>query len=222
MRVITITLLGLAACGAAEPRPERFEIHLLALESSGKSLADVRFWADGKQLGVSDASGRLRVELAGYEGQPVALSTACPPGYRTLEPQRSLVLRRVQRGKEAVASLELRATCTTLERTVALVVRASGPSSAGLPIRVRGEVIGQTDSDGLAHLLLKSRPQMTLRVTIDTSSQPSLRPRDPVHTFEVADADAVVLIEQPFERAVARVRKARPAGPAPKLPYRID
>jgi hypothetical protein len=224
MRVtLVITTLLLAGCRAPEAKPESFEIQLLAHDGNGQGLADARFWADGRPLGTSDANGQLRVKLEGRADQAVALTTACPAGYRTQEPQRPLVLRRVRAQENARAILELRASCSPLERAVALVVRATGPRTSGMPIRVRGEVVGQTDADGLAHLLLKARPHSTLRVTLDSSAEPKLRPRDPVHTFEVTDVDAVVLIEQPFERSTTAVRRraALPSSP-PKLPYRID
>ncbi len=212
--------LALASTGcSAPPAPEqRFELRLRASTTGEQPLAGVRFWADGRELGTTAADGSLRVQLRGREGRSVALSSACPPAYRTPVPARRLVLRRIA----ARAPLELSTRCEPLERKAAIVVRVRGAGRAGLPIRVGGESVGQTDADGLAHVLLTVHPHSALRVQLVTTAHPRLLPRDPVQTFEVEDEDCILLVDQALLRPARSRRVTRAPPDRPRLPYRID
>jgi hypothetical protein len=212
---------GASACArSAQPLPlTELPIVLRASTPDGAVVAGLRAWADGRELGSTRGDGVLNATLRGREGQRVALSFACPPGQRTLDAQRELALRRMQPVARGAAALTIAVACQPIERVAALVVRARGPRRHGLPVLVGGEVVAHTAHDGTAHLLIPTRAHSTLRVTIDTKAAPALRPISPVQTFEVRDADRLLLFDQRFALD-ARTPVAR--QPSIRRPYRID
>jgi len=225
-RAAVLSLLAACSCSEAVPQPERFAVVLRAERASGEAIAGARAWADGRALGATSELGVLRAELHGREGTAVELTAACPPAYRTEQPARRLVLRRVRAPAGARAGpLQLTVHCQPLERAAAIVVLATGRHAGALPIRVRGEIVGQTESDGSAHVLISAAPHAPLRVELDTSARPDLRPRNPVHTFQLDEEDRILLIEQHFVGAATPVRPPRPSAQALRTterPQRID
>ena len=224
-----VLALGHGGCSTierSEPAAERFAAELRAHTPNARPVAGVRAWADGRALGTTSERGVLAMALEGREGRPVELTIACPAAYRTDPPSRKLVLRRVRDGSGR-PPLRLDALCIPLETSAALVVLASGPSPGGLPVRMQGEVIGQTGDDGSAHLLVTGRTGATQQVQIDTSARPALQPRSPVHTVRLEDEESILLVEQRFTlppRARPRPRTLPPHPPAPpqRRPQRID
>jgi hypothetical protein len=217
-------VLVACSCAPAASDEQRFVVALHASTSAREAVADTRFWADGRELGVTDLHGDLRAALTGRDRQIVSLSAACPPAYRTLVASRRLLLHRIEGRAHASPDFELDAQCEPLERRAALVVRARGAHFAGLPIRVGSETVGQTELDGTAHLLLRARPHSALRVELATSAYPNLIPRDPVHSFQLEDEDSIFLIDQSFSEATRKPaqREHRRAQPSPSpRPYRI-
>jgi hypothetical protein len=217
---------ALLACSCA-PRTTgelRFVIVLHAWTSTHEAVADVRFWADGRELGTTDLHGDLRAALTGRDREVVSLSAACPPAYRTLVPSRRLLLHRIEGRAQKEPDFELDAHCEPLEHRAALVVRVRGPNAAGLPIRVGSETIGQTELDGTAHLLLSARPHSTLRVELATDAYPNLVPHDPVHSFQLEDENNIFLVDQRFSERARKpalpARQRAAPSPAPR-PYRI-
>jgi hypothetical protein len=222
--LMPLIALGCVACTEPSSRDPRFTAELRAMSTSGEAIADVRFWADGRELGTTGSDGALHVALSAEHDDTVSLTAACPPAYRTLMQNRRLVLRRIEgRTGHATSDFELTARCEPLERLAAVVVRARGPAVAGLPIRVDGETLGQTDLDGTAHLLVKARPHSSVRVAILTSEHADLLPRDPVQTFQLDDEDSILLVDQDFMTQAKRAARASVPRlqPAPPLPYRI-
>jgi hypothetical protein len=219
--VALILLASACACGEPPRDAEPFPLELLASTSARVPVAGVRVWADAQELGTTSARGALHAELRGREGRAVTLTSACPPGFRTAEARRRIVL-------QHLGALALRIACEPTERTAVLVVRARAAAPlAGVPIRRDGSVIGQTGADGTAHLMLTLRPGTALRLALDTAGWPELVPRDPVQSYTVADEDSLLLFDTAFApRPKPRPRAARPprapALPAPeRRPYRI-
>jgi hypothetical protein len=218
----------LQACASEVVADEAFVIELRAISSEDDAVADVRFWADGRELGVTDEQGLLRTQLVGRLGQTALLTSACPPEYRSPDPERRLLLQRPQAHPRAdVADFQLTTRCEPSERQVVVVVRTRGAAHGGMPIRASGQVVGQTEADGTAHLLLRARPHQTVRILLDTSLQPEILPRDPVQTLQLEDQDEVSFIDQLFEPVLREAphkpaRPRKPLPPAPALPYRIN
>jgi hypothetical protein len=178
---------------------------------------------------VTNDAGELLVSLTGHSGQAVSLSVACPPAYRTVDARRQLILRDLHASAERKpradsTGIQLTAQCEPLERMAVLVVRTSGPSTAGLPINVGGELVGMTQPDGTSHVLIRTPPHRSLRVELDTSQHPELAPSDPVQTFQVDDDDSILLFEQALVRApTPRAARRTPSRTRQsRVPYRID
>jgi hypothetical protein len=221
LKPVLLAVFVLCACGSTEPPRGGLAVALEAQTPSGEPVQGVRAWAASKALGETDAEGHLHMKLEGAAGERVILSWACPAAYATRTEQRSLVL---EAGARA-APTTLRAQCEPLERSAALVVRVSGAPASGVPVRVRGEVVARTDATGVAHALLRVRPNAPIAVALDTREYPELLPRDPVETFQLGDEDSVLLLE----RTLASAPPATPKGkrrvrrePARRLPYRIQ
>jgi len=102
-----------------------------------------------------------------------------------------------------------------------IAVRAGQPN---LPVLIRGEVVAQTGASGTAHVLLKERAGSAVRLTLDTSSSPRLRPASPTRIFTVAGKDDFAVWDQPFDLIAKKVPKKKdPPPPPPKhVPYRMD
>jgi hypothetical protein len=148
------------------------------------------------------------VTLEGREGESHAFQVLCPDGYRSPSEPVSVVLRRLS---EATKTPEYPARCEPLLRVAIVAVRAEkGPD---LPVLYLGQVVARTDSAGAAHFMVKSAPQDTMEVTLDTSSNEQLRPRNPSARFEVAQRDDIYLFQQTFtlpSKAKKRIVRRRP------------
>lgn len=204
------------ACQSATRAPRPFPIALSAHDALGRPVAGARAWVFGQPVGRTDPQGTLELVHRGRAGSVLDLLLACPPGYRTEEPERRLPLR----GDGRSAPLKVALTCTAEQPIAAVVVRAP----PGLPVLVDGKRVGQTQDDGTAHLLVRGVPGTSLQITLDTSDAPDLIPQHPVTTFQIESRDQLLLVDQTFDRKL-RPSRHRPKPPpipeAPKAPQRI-
>jgi hypothetical protein len=99
------------------------------------------------------------------------------------------------------------AECIPLVRTVVVGLRAE--NGADLNIVRLNQVIGRTDANGVAHLLIQASPGEQVTLTLNTSGNPNLRPQSPTLTFMAADRNEMVLLEQRFS-VLKTVVKAKP------------
>jgi hypothetical protein len=205
---VLASALALVCCAA--PPAVRDYPALLAIEGDpGAPLAGVEVTQGAHRVGESDRRGTVALQLRGTEGQVVALQIHCPVGYRSPPDPLSVVLRRIS---ESDRSPIYPARCEPLLRTVVVVVR--GDRGPGLPVLFLGREVARTDSAGAAHLLLKSSPEDTVELTLDTSGNPGLRPKNPSARFRVGAHDDLLVFSQKFEPA--KVAK-RPAQRAPRI-----
>ncbi len=226
--LLCCTVSALFGCTQPEaPRTARQPASIYALRPDGHGVAGARVWADGRELGSTNAEGHLVTVLEVGTNARVVVTAACPPAYRTLDERRELAMPQLHasNGQRAAPTVQLTITCQPLELLAALVVRLRGESSAGLPIRVRDQVVGQTGPDGTAHLVLRARPNASLTVELDTSAEPQLEPRNPVQTFQLGKESSVLVFDQTLTRprgAHHARRQVHFAGPTRGLPYRVD
>lgn len=178
---------------AGEPPRQKYEVSFKVYGDPGQPVADAAIKSGERDVGRTDAQGQLSVTLQGDEGQSHAFQVLCPEGFRSPAQPITVVLRRVsEQGKKP----EYPARCEPRLRTVIVAVRAE--NGADLPILYLGREVARTDSAGAAHFALKSAPQDTVEVTLDTSKNQQLRPRNPSARFEVAQRDDVYLFQQTF------------------------
>jgi hypothetical protein len=222
---VGVVLAALCACEEERP-PPTFRVTFTA-RADDAPLAGVRVIANGRGLGETNERGVLRVDIAGREGQAVAVNAQCPDGHR--QPERlPLLTLRAFRGLDPAAQergIEMSIACPPTERTAAVVIRAG--NQAGLPVTMSGREVARTDDNGVAHVVFQMQPNTTFRLQLDTTGREDLQPQSPGATFTVADADDIFLFDQPFQIKQKRRRwrpraAAPPEAPTAMVPMRID
>lgn len=211
--------LGLCAalsCGQGLSEGASYAVLVRATDEVGKPLPGVQLSAADKPLGVTDARGEHALRMPGAEGQRVDLVASCPSGYTGPRERPAFLLQRVRdaQGEPSDRPIEVNLTCDATEH-VALVAVHTG--QAGLPILLRGHVVGQTSELGTAHVMVREAVGKGFQLVLDTSARPELRPDNPTRLFSIGHQDAFSVWEQPFEQekrssAAARKRQKRRGG----------
>lgn len=201
MRLLSALALGLAcACNAPVGRA----LTVVAHDERGLALPRLAVEIDGVPVTRTDRDGRARISL-GTEGQARArIAVGCPEGSRESSP------RYVARQAEgASARIELSFVCRPALRTLAVVVRAVG--GAGSVLRVDGEPLGTVASDGTLHAVVQRAPDTELQLMLDTGTL-SVRPRNPLREFRLADRDELLVFDQPLLALPTKVSSPKRAG----------
>jgi hypothetical protein len=200
---------ALAACA----QPVSAALELTVRDDAGRPVQGARVEVDGVRVALSDAAGLARASVHAQRAGRMRVAVRCPDVFRS-PPERSLPL------AADAPRLRLELVCRPLLRTLVVAVRAPGAPSAW--VRGDGQPLGQLAADGSFHGVLQRPPGSELRLTIDTSDRPELRPQHPVRELEVADRDEIVVLDARFEpapRAAARHRVRR--APDSTRPYAI-
>jgi hypothetical protein len=153
----------------------------------------------------------------------VTLSLACPHGYDAAgqHAELRLVHTRAAQNRNEHQPLSWTGFCRARERQIALIVHTEG--IADLPVVVDGAPRATTDADGNAHVLLNVPANApVVHVSLDTSRDPQLEPRNPARAFAPSDSDGLLV----FEASVARARARHAAPPKRRAaeqrgPYRL-
>lgn len=179
----------------------------ITARSEGQSPVQGAQISLGKQLlGTTDATGNAHLTLHGPEGDTQALTVKCPAAYASPERPLQVGLRQIGNGSTR-ARFEVE--CFTLVHAVVVGIRAeNGPR---LPILHLKNVVGQTDDQGVAHILLHASANEQIALTLDTSKSPSLLPQNPTLDFATRDSDEFWLVSQKFT-----VKQAPPRHVAPR------
>jgi hypothetical protein len=213
MRWLALALLA-AACGAA-PSVESIRVDVRVTDGAGSPVASARVSVDGAPAGPTDGDGRATIEVPGPEGRRIDVEVSCPPGFReprsARRPSRLRPLRAAGGGPSPGAWMELAFTCRPAMRPHVLVVRTHG--RFGLPVAVLGRRVGTTDGDGIFETVVEAEPGSEIEVTIDTASQPELRPVSPARRLAVPDRSRILLFDQIFETRRDHATRRRPPGP---------
>lgn len=225
-RGLALLTLGIAVqgCGVKEPGPvaSRFAVEFLVTNDDGNALAGTGIAAGMASLGKTGSDGRLRVELDGLDGQVLPISVSCPQGYTNLDKVASLRLTHTRRVNEVgFQATHFESTCTRNVREIVLVVRAEGGS--GLPLQIDGRLAGTTDTDGIAHVLVRAdRNLKALNVSLNTSDRQDLKPRSPSRTYELAGNDAVLVFDQAFVKTSKAKSRSGSVRHRQHIPYRVE
>lgn len=207
-RAASLLFLGLALASCSREAPlKTYDLAVHVESDPGKPLAGVNVLHAGQTLGSTNEDGRVVIRATGNEGERVELELECPAKFKAPEAPLTVTLRRSAQRPEYFAR------CAPLSRK--LVVAARMEHGAGLPIRYLGREVARSDASGVAHLVIEAESDKTIELTIDTTEQPTLRPKSPTARFQMADRDELVVLEQSFEaprRPATRVSQ-RPSGP---------
>jgi len=223
--LLAVTALGVVsamACTNSESSRPKFLVEFQVLNDDGDGLAGVSINVGKKRVGTTGATGTIRTELSGFDGETLPLSVTCPEGFanpETLTPLKLAQTRRVNLG--GYQPLHVNAVCPRNIRNIVLAVRAHG--GAHLPLEVDGTPAGETDADGIAHLLVKAdRAVTSVKLAFDTGAHPELKPKNPSRTFDLEGRDAILIVEQTFVASSKHVFRGRTSRPKKHIPYRVD
>ena len=89
-----------------------------------------------------------------------------------------------------------------------VVVGIRAENGPRLPILRLKSVVGQTDDQGIAHVLLQASANEQIALTLDTSKNARLLPQNPTLYFATHDADELLLVSQKFTVKQAPPRRA--------------
>jgi hypothetical protein len=221
MRALMVVLLLAGGGAGCEDRPPLvvFPLAFSGAADDGAPLSGIELrgtFSDGASilLGATGKDGTLTTRVEAIEGSQLEVSARCPDGYdEGIPSQVTLALRSfVTLDRSAPAGLRTSFQCKPQQRLAAVVIRAGG--KAGLPVLLDGKPIGETDAAGFAHLLVRVPASGMLQLGLDTTRMPALRPKNPVSSFAMHDADGLFVLDQPFqERAPPRKKRMAPSGP---------
>ena len=200
-------LLALAGCAAPEPVFESYELSIRIESDPGRPLPGATVLGPAQFRTVSDAAGLVRLRVSGQQGQRLRFQVRCPDGHRSPEQPLDVLLTRLAADAPPP---EYGVRCAPELRSVVIAVRAQ--HGAGLPVKHLGREVALTDRSGAAHVVMQLAPHEPIELSIDTSSQPRLAPKNPTQRFEAVDTDAVLLFDVPFVLPKPRPKVA-PQGP---------
>jgi hypothetical protein len=214
----TLLPLGLLAALGCEPTvaDRTFNVAIQVESDVGVPLAGARILRDNREQGVTAADGGLRLALKGHEGDVAALRVACPEDYASPDAAISISLRTLA-GSNSVP--RYKAMCPPLLRSLVVAVRTQHAS--GLPVTFRGREIARTDQTGTTHVLLRVPPKEQIALTLDTSAEPHLRPKNPELTVDMPPQDKIVLFDKTFTREQPPAPKVRRSAPKPVGPVKV-
>jgi hypothetical protein len=201
----SLVLHGLAlliAAGCDRPAAPAVPVRVIVHDEYGDPVSRALVLVDSVHQCETSAAGEGNVELpplAQGTGGSVELQVKCPDGH--LHPP----ARRLRVAHSGLRTLEF--LCVRKIHRALIAMRV--PGGEGLGIRVDGEPVGTVGADGTAHLDVIRAPGSELRVSIETSSKPRLRPQSPVRSFTTGDRDALFLFDQPLS-VVTPSRRRRP------------
>lgn len=202
---LTVVALATLSCARHEPAPSRYAFRLTVTNVPGEPLPQVTARVATRVLGKTDEQGSLELVLQGRDGQRVNVHVDCPPNHRAPARPLELALFHYASG----AKPQITAVCEQERVAEAVVVRTLG--ARHVPLYARGERLGTTDAQGIAHVLLRGEPGENVELSFDTSERPELRPVSPSVRILLGNHDDVRLAEQRFEtRPKAR---SAPSGP---------
>lgn len=213
-------LLFLMAC-APHPGPRtRYRVSVVVRTDRLQPVPGAVIAVDDAHNAPTDSHGDASLQVDGREGQRIRLTVTCPERFRPHAGPIDSALRtlgKLDGGGQRAVNIET--TCLPAVRTGVLLVRSQGATA--IPVWIDGVLAGQTGANQVAHIPLTLVPGGNLRVTLDTSATPRLRPVSPSHRFVVEDRDGVLVLDQAFTQVTPK-RLARVSVPPPELPYRVE
>ncbi|QQR90956.1 MAG: hypothetical protein IPJ88_04285 [Myxococcales bacterium] len=192
---------------------QSFPIEVFVETPDQVKLESVSLLVNDKLIGTTNARGQIAFELHGKVGDTNTLAIVCPKGFRSENDTARFRLREFSPigDKQEIRSLRHSFVCAPEKVKVAVLVSASGKEN--LPILIEGRTIARTNKNGVAHLVVESKPDERLTLLIDTQSDSLLQPQNPTKTLEVSATDAIYTFEQSFERKVRKRRKIKHSRP---------
>lgn len=206
LAALPLATLALAtlALGCAEPREAALGMQVEVQADGERPLAGAQLRVRGDYLGTTNALGQATLRVPGKEGERLMVSLTCPAGFVPDPPESILVLSE-QGAAAGVTALAL--NCRTEQREAVILVHAGG-ATPSLPVKVDGVVVGRTDSLGFAHVHVRTNPESTFEVSLDTSANERLLPANPARQFRLERSDEIFVFDAAFEPPARNKRKS--------------
>ncbi len=211
----SLALVALVAAGCDDtPTRAKYRVTMLATAES-EPVAGVRVQVEQNEF-ITDASGITGWVLADVVGTHVTYRVVCPSGYKTNQPEGTIVLRPTASPEEETP-LQFNVACTPNIRSATIVVRASARSPserialANLPVVIDGRTIGYTSSAGVLHATFRGDPNQNIRVAVDASSLERVSPPRLEQTFILPTEDTILSFAAEFDVGSA----VAPSTPVP-------
>lgn len=202
--------LFLFECSASKEPAPAVVVVFRAKSDEGRLLAGVKFVTGAQVFGTTQESGEASVGVRAAEGSHLPVSVVCPEGFKSPTEGLLVLPASALTDNGALRTASFEATCTRSLRDVVVVVHATGAGK--IPVLIDGERVGVTDSDGNVHVSFKPPAHATrFVVSLDTTSFPEHRPKNPTRVFEHLGRDTIALFEQSFTQL--KVEEPEPADP---------
>ncbi|MGC4067155.1 MAG: hypothetical protein QM784_21450 [Polyangiaceae bacterium] len=207
--VALLALGGGAGCRNAEGASKPFGFLVRVTSEPGEPVPSATLTHEGVLLGRTDASGSFALEARGADGESYLVEVRCPENLHSPAKPLAILLRRLN---EAQARPRYDVSCPPRTRKMVVAVRADhGPNVA---VRRLGREVARTDASGAALVALDVAPDEPVDLTLDTSSSPWLKPKDPTQRFQIDDSDGLFTFNQSFQgEPVKRISGKRARGP---------
>ena len=196
MKWFPLISLALIACGAQAR--EQFHISMQTQTDDGQNLGGVEVFHKDTQLGVSTTSGRIDVVVDAVGGSTFEVQFQCPKGFHSTRESVLVPLRnssQIAAEESGEASYALTLECRPTKRQGVVVVNSN---MENVPVKIGSTIVGHTDKKGVAHIPVTMAPKEVFEITLDTSSNPFLRPQNPQFPFMMPNHDEVFVLEEPF------------------------
>lgn len=209
--IVLVSALALASCSDNRSVTRPFSILFIVVSDPGLPLQGVNVFVDGKSIGKTDANGAVHGEVLAVPGTSLRIAQQCPEDHRATEDSKSMRVRHFESVDESAPSaIQVTLRCKPLRRLAVFIVTArNGPN---LPVLIDGHAAGRTNELGVAQISRWGVPGTEYALEIDTSANPRLLPRSPVHAFTLPDAHEIFVVNESFQ--LQEPRRTRRKGRA--------
>ncbi len=190
-------------CRPSSPGDTKLRVRFKTESDPGVSLSEVSLFLGDQAIGVT-RDGVLETVIDAYPDRIERIRHICPAGHHQPRADSNVRISPVAPSGPASAMLmEILLRCPPDTHVAAFVVRVD--RGAFLPVLLNGVEVAQTDGRGIAVFSRRGAPDTIFGVEIDTSSQPTLRPRSPRQSFQLGNEHEVFA----FDLTLTRLRPTR-------------
>ncbi|HEX2881060.1 MAG TPA: hypothetical protein VHO25_16120, partial [Polyangiaceae bacterium] len=185
--LLAILLAACTSTAATAPCP----VQVTVSTEVGAPVSGATLRVNDRDVGITNATGELHFASNAPEGSMLSLSVRCPSGFEAVGAPIPVALRRLTAlaGSNAPPALRQRLLCRSTEQTSVVVISTDQPA---LLVLLDGTPRTTTNSDGIAHIALRGKPDTTFEITLDTSTHPELRPQSPSRHFTLGKTAEIV------------------------------
>lgn len=181
--------LLLGCLGHSCTPPPDFTVEVTATTEQGSAFSGLSVRINGRDRGITPASGTLVTNEMGKVGGKLNLEFEPPPNYIATPKEVSLLL---QRQVDATGRrIPLRASVKVQSQQVEYAVLVK-TNIANLPVTLNGEERARTNACGAALVTLVDQPSAKLTLMLSTAKRPYIMPQNPQTFITLGSASEVL------------------------------